>query len=502
MEISPGAPTVKLNQPAPPGDVPPTLGVPTNDLVRSVFKNSASQVAGRLFIAICRLVIAGFIIRSSGKGMFGEFSLVFGILSIADWLVDFGTTEVFVREICREPEQGTRLLRILTAAKIVQIPAAFLGLTAIMLLLRYPASIVAAGLVGGANVLFFGGTLIYRVLFRATLTIEREVVAELLSVVAMIPLVALACRSGGGLIVLMGCHLISRGIYFGLCFLFGRSRYRFSLQGVTKQDVNWGLRSSVAIGTIGFLVGGYEILDILLLSKLASFSELAYYSAAQRLIWPTLMAVAAVAGTFYPVMASYWPQDRFRFEEACQRGLDTVLVLGGFALCSVLAAAEFFMGLLGPELANGAPVLRVLALLCFVKAITSTVGPVLYVVKAQRQALQFIGIAVAAKAAVIALLTPRYGYMGVAFGALIAETFFAAVPAIYLIRKLSGFRVRWTVPLKVAMITMVAAVVPWLLSVKGLPAAVAAPGLYIPLAFLSGAVRLSEVQSLLKWKTP
>jgi O-antigen/teichoic acid export membrane protein len=318
----------------------------------------------------------------------------------------------------------------------------------------------------------------------------------------MIPLVALACRSGGGLIVLMGCHVISRAIYFGLCFLFGRSRYRFSLQGVTKQDVNWGLRSSVAIGTIGLLVGGYEILDILLLSKLASFSELAYYSAAQRLIWPTLMAVAAVGGTFYPVIASYWPQDRIRFEEACQRGLDTVLVLGGFALCSVFAAAEFFMGLLGPELANGAPVLRVLALLCFVKAITSTVGPVLYVVKAQRQALQFIGIAVAAKAAVIAILTPRYGYMGVAFGALIAETFFAAVPAIYLIRKLSGYRVRWSVPLRVAMITMVAAVVPWLLSVKGFPAALAAPGLYVPLAFLSGALRLSEVQSLLKWKTP
>lgn len=484
-------------QPAAAPSAPP--GMPTKNLARAVFKNSFAQVAGRVLIAASRLVVASLIVRSFGKTMFGEYSLVFGLLSIADWLVDFGTTEVFVREVCRERDSEPRLLRILTAVKVVQIPAAISILMVMVLALRYPARIVEACLVGGLNLIFYAGVLIYRVDFKSTLTIEREVTAESLSVLAMIPMVALVCRYRGGLIALVLCHLISRVVFFAVCFLFGRKRFLPSITGVAWQDVRWSFHSIAAIGVIGFLVGGYETIDILLLSKLRSFSELAYYSAAQRLVWPVLMTLSAVGTTFYPVIASYWPHSREKFDGACQRGLDTVLVLAGFALSALLAGAEFFMGLLGPDLMRGAPVLRVLALLCFVKAVTSTAGPVLYVVKAQKKALQFIAVALLVKTGVMAVLAPRFGYMGVAYGALAVETCFAAVPTIYFLQKLTGFRVQWTVPVKVVLITLVAAAAPRLLGLHGLANAVLAPAIYGVLVLVIGAVRISEVRSAARW---
>lgn len=495
-----------------PGATPDPTGVrervplaprfPVNNVGWNVFKNSAAQVAGRVFMALLRLVIAGIIVRTYDRGMFGEYSLVFGVLSIADWLVDFGTVDVFVREICREPEHAPRLLRLLTAAKIVQVPAAFATLTIILTALRYPTRVVEAGLLGGANLIFFGGVLVYRVIFRATLTIEREVLAELLSVVAIVPLIFLVCKSGGGLIALVSCHVFSRAMFLGICFVFGKKQFKPSIQGVTWQGVAWGMRTSAAIGVIGFLVGGYETLDILLLSKLGGFSQLAYYASAQRLIWPLLMALSAVAAAFYPVIASYWPHSRSQFEGTCQRGLDTVLLLTGFAVCSLIAGANFFMGLLGPDLVSGARVLKVLAVLCFVKAITSTVAPVLYVVKAQKQALQFIAFAVVMKGIVIAALAPRFGYMGVAFGAVAVESLFATVPAVFIFQSRTGYRLRWNVPLKVAGIVVMAVVVPrFFVGSGGLAAACIAPALYVSLAFLFGAIRPSELLSLLKWKT-
>lgn len=464
-----------------------------------IFRNSAAQVASRLCIAALRLVVAGMILRAYGKDVFGEYALIFGLLSIADWLLDFGTTEVFVREMCRARERSERLLQILTAVKIVQIPAALAVLAALTLALGYPGRIFEAVLVGGLNLLFYGGVLVYRALFKATLTLEREAVAELLSVLAVMPLLALACHKGAGLSALIGCHVVSRALFFGLCYLFGRVRYRLAVPGVSRADLKWALRACAAIGVIGFLVGGYETIDILLLSKLSSFAEVAYYSGAQRLVWPILMALMAVAGSFYPVIASFWPQDHAKFTQAYQRGLDTVIVLAGFPLSVVWAGAGFFMGLLGEELVAGAAALKILTLLCFVKAITSMLGPVLYILKEEKKALQFIAVAVVVKALVMALVAPRFGHRGVALGALAIELCCAAVPAIYLVQRLSNYRLRWGVPLKVACVAVAAAGLPGLiLPPDSFAGAVAAGLLYVPLAFGSGAVRLSEVSALLK----
>jgi O-antigen/teichoic acid export membrane protein len=64
-----------------------------------VVKNATAQGGGRILIALLRLVIAGMIVRVYGTSTFGEYSLVFGILTVAEWVADFGTTEVFVREV-------------------------------------------------------------------------------------------------------------------------------------------------------------------------------------------------------------------------------------------------------------------------------------------------------------------------------------------------------------------------------------------------------------------
>ena len=494
-----------FSNPTPPEAVlegsPILVRMPTADLGWSAFRNTASQIGGRGVIALLRLVVAGMIVRSYGPETFGEYSLVFGILTIAEGLLDFGTTDAFVREISRDPGRGPRLLRIMTTAKLVQVPVAWVALVAILLALRYPARIVEASLVGGAGMVFLAGMLVYRAIFKASLRTDREVAAELVSTVVLIPLVWLVASRGGSLAALVGCQVVSRAVFFGLCLFLGSGQHRLSLQGVAWRDVRWGLQASAPLGIIGLLVGVYETLDILLLSKLGTFSELAYYSGAQRLVWPVLLALAAIGGTLYPIVASSWPHARSQFEQACQRGLDTAVVLAGFSLCSYLAAADFYMGLIGPELAVGAPALRILAVVCCVKAISAIAGPVLYAVHAQKQALQVVVAAVVVKAAVLVPLIPQFGYVGAAFGVLAVESCLSAVAALYLVRRFAGFRWRWNVPLKVALVAVASALaVRLLLATHGFQAALAAPILYVPSVFLSGALRWEDVRSLLKRK--
>jgi O-antigen/teichoic acid export membrane protein len=468
-----------------------------------ILRNTGAQMVGRVVIALLRLVVAAIIVRVFGAGTFGEYALLFGLLAFAEWVVDFGTTEMFVREASREPARERALLRIVTALKLVQVPLAMISLAVVVLVLGYPEHVVRAALVGATSLVFYAGVLVFRVAFKAHLELEREVAAEALSVVAMIAMVVATVRMGGGLVALLACHVASRAIFLALCMAFGRRDFALSVKGVTAADMKWGVKISLTVGVIGLLVAVYEMVDILLLSKLADTVELGYYSGAQRMLWPILLVLGSVGGTLYPIAARYWPADRAQFSAACQRGLDAVLVLAGIALSSTLAAAEFFLGLLGPELAAGAPALRVLSLLVFIKAASSTLGPVLFVVHAQRQTLQFIAVAVVMKVVVIAALAIHLGYLGVAIGALAVEFCFGVLPTVFLLRIHAGLHLRWSVGARVAIaVAAAAAGTAWLLPGSSVAAAIVAPLAYLALIAATGALRFADVRMLLRRGAP
>jgi O-antigen/teichoic acid export membrane protein len=466
----------------------------TADLRSRVLRNTGAQMIGRMVIALSRLAVAAIVVRGLGAGTFGEYALILSLLAVAEWIVDFGTTEIFVREVCREPARERPLLRIVTALKLVQVPIALVALAALILIMRYPQHVLLAGLVGGASLVFYAGVLVFRVIFKAHLTLEREVAAELGSVLVLILLVVGTASIGGGLIALMACYVISRLVFLALCIPLGRRRFTLSIEGVRRSDMRWGASISMTVGVIGLLVAVYEMLDILILSKLGTAVEMGYYSGAQRLVWPLLLALGSVGGTLYPIAARHWPSERARFAEACQRGVDAVVVIAGIALSSTLAAAEFFLGLLGPELAAGAPALRILSLLVLVKAVSSTLGPVVYVVHGQRNALRWVCLAVVMKAIVIAALAGPFGYVGVAVGALAVELCFGIAPTVFLLRLHGDLRLNWMVAAKVAMaIAVAAACTSWLLPGTSIMAAMLAPIVYVALVTATGALRVSDL---------
>ena len=473
--------------------------VEIQDVGWKALKNSVTQTASRLLVAVSRLGAAAMIVRTFGRGTFGEYSLLFGILTIAEWMLDFGTTDAFVRDICAQPGQRLHLLRTLTALRVVQIPAAFGLLLGIVAVMGHSARLVEAGAVLGIGLVFFAGVLVYRVLFWASLTIERDATGELLSTLVMLPLIALTAYLGGGIVALAACHVFSRAVYLGVGAVLGNSSYRLSVGGVTRGDVNWGLRSSSAIGLAGFVVVLYETIDILLLSRVGGVSQLAFYSGAQKFVWPLFMAQQAMAATLYPIAASYWPNLRSAFDRACQRGLETGAIVAGLAVCSPLAAAEFYMRLLGRDLSPGAPALRVLSLLCLVKCVSFTLGPMLYVVHKQKQMLKVVSVAVVAKTVAIAALTPAFGYMGVAWAVLGVEICFGAVPAVWLVQNATGYRVEWGGPIKIVGVTFAAAAGARLLAPFSMVlAAGAAPVLFVALIFGFRIVSFSDMRSLLQ----
>ena len=475
-----------------------TAGAPERDLSgRRILRSTAALVGGRNLIALARLVVVAMIVRSFGAETYGEYALLVTILTIAEWIVDFGTTDVFVRDICREPGREAALMRVLAAAKLMQVPAALALIAGILYALQYPPRIVAAGLVASVSLVFFGGTLLYRVAFRVHLVMEREMAAELLSVMLMIGLVALLAHTGGSLMALLGCVAASRAAYFAFSFAFGRSYFTPKLRRIDWKEVREVLKPAATIGTAGLLLVVYEALDVVLLSRMAATADVAYYSGAQKLAWPLLMALSAVGTTFYTVIASHWPHAQAQFEASCQRAFDVVVMLAAVPLCSILAGAEFFMGLLGKDLVAGAPALRLLAVLCVVKAISMTVGPVLYIVHAQALLLRLVALALVLKTLLLLAVAPEFGFVGAAAVGFVLEVAFAAL-TIHLAWKRTGYRVRWRTALLVCAIVTASAGAAFLGVSSSLLAALLAAALCTALMFVTGIVSRESLRSLLE----
>jgi O-antigen/teichoic acid export membrane protein len=228
---------------------------------------------------------------------------------------------------------------------------------------------------------------------------------------------------------------------------------------------------------------------------MGGFEDTAHFAAAQRLAWPLMITLSAVGGTLYSVAAAAWPHDVPRLELACQRGFDTVVVVGLAAVAAGIAGAEFLLALIGPEMVAGAPAFGVLLVLCVVKAISMTVGPALLVVGAQRVVLTIVGVALMCKLLAGLAVIPHYGFVGLAWSALGVESCCVMVPILVVVGRRAGIRLRYGMVLRAVLICAVStlATKAWLGS-HGLWPVLMAPTLYLALALATGTLRPSELK--------
>jgi O-antigen/teichoic acid export membrane protein len=472
-------------------------------LLHRVLRNSIALTVGRVLVGFSRLAIAALIVRQAGVTTFGEYALLLGVLAVAEWVNDFGTNEIAVREICQPGADAAYWLRLVALGKLLQAPLAVACLMAVLMLLQYPPHIVQAGAWAACSLLFMAAVGVYRVLFKSTLTMELEMLAEVGSVLLTVPLIVLALHLHGGLSMLMACHVASRALFLLLCHLLAWRRCRFNWRGPWRQPLRQLYRAAAPIGLIGLMVALYEAMDLLFLSKMGQALDLAWYSAAQRIVWPLLLLMAAIGSTMYPVLARCWPSAPERFAQSCQVALEAVLFIAGGAAAVCFAGAEFWLGLLSPDLVGGAPVMRVLALLVFIKAFAATLGPALYIVDAQRQVLGFISRALLVKALAVGLLVVPFGALGVAAGAVTVELLFAAVPTIRLLQRKSSWRGQWSVPIRIIVVMTASAGLAHAMGDAGGPAStLLAVALYPVLSLLTGVISRPRINALLAARQP
>ncbi len=107
-------------------------------------------------------------------------------------------------------EKGTKAFMV---AKWVQAFIGFLFLLAVLSILQYSDPMIRVGAIGGISLFVYAGILAYRALFQTRMLMERDVLAEVIGTLAMVPLIWYACLQNSSLDILIACYVASRIVF-------------------------------------------------------------------------------------------------------------------------------------------------------------------------------------------------------------------------------------------------------------------------------------------------
>jgi O-antigen/teichoic acid export membrane protein len=447
--------------------------------------NAASLVGGRLLLSIGRLGTAIAVTRLAGAERFGEYALLVSLVLLFEWLVDFGQTDIAVREICRNPEDEPALLAALGRAKrwivLLLVPA----LPLLVLALGHGAALARAAAIGAIGVGAYALLQPDRAHLKARMRMERDVGAEIAGLIVSLPLTVLVLEAGLGLDALMAATAAGRIVHAALL------RYGASLapRGGPRAGAYALARQALPLGLAGLLVAIYDGLAPLMLAQLLDFGAVARYAAAARYVFPVVMIVQAVNAAFFPMLSRQWHRPDGGLAALQQTALDGSLLIAGAMFAGIHAAAPVLMGLVGPELAPAAPLLRLLAWLVLARAVTTAMSPLIVVAGRQDRALWLTIASIAVQLAAIWLLVPRLGVTGVAIGYLGVELIVGVGPVSLIGCRVARVRLDWSRPIRIVTAAVIAA-----LAIDASPfaggwiAGFVAPLLFVALAGASGVL--------------
>lgn len=420
---------------APIGDV-----LSTAEAGPSAVRGGAFRVGGYALGTLLGAVSAALVFRHLGKIDTGRYVLATSLVAIVGSLSDLGLTSVGVREVATRPAEerwqvardllGVRLMLTLIGGTIVTVLAGA----------GYSATLAAGVALASVGLLlqttqdnFF---LSLTVDLRFGLISAIEVGRQALTTMFMIILVVLGGRLVPflavpipvGLIALIPTVWLVRG-HRSLLPTFNWTRWRRLLSAVLPYA------ASVAASAL------YLRVSIVLVSALASKSQLGDFGASYRMIEVLTVIPGLLVGVAFPIFARAARDDLDRLGYGLGRVFEVALLVGTWMAVTIAVGAGLFVEVIGgAEFKSAGPVLAIQGVALGISFVNAVWGSGLLSLGLYRQILVVNLAALALNGGLVAVLVSSDGARGAAIGTAAAELVGSLLLAIALIRRRSQLR--------------------------------------------------------------
>ncbi len=379
-------------------------------------RNTITLLISNLGGAGLSFLLSALIGRTLGVEGLGVYAATMAWLLPLSLIAEFGLSTLMTREIALDFDSAHPYLETVTRSRLL------LGGTIMLLLIAAAPLIssdplVVAGLQISAPLVIIGS-------FFSALSAIYKVRGQMWPIpylnigmlIAQVLLTFLALRAGGGVIAVLVINLITSAGQLVAAWWIYRWRFydavRAHLQVVPALLPM--LRRALPFALAAFFATLQTRLSVILLERLASTTEVGYFSAASRFVEAARLIPNAFFGALFPALAVL-AVDRLLLNQTFRRGM---FGIGAFGLAAGVGFTLLALPLLhftyGDRFAPAALVLQILGWSLFFSLLRGARTLYLYALGQESRVNRVNGIVIILQIVLSLLLIPSFGALGVA----------------------------------------------------------------------------------------
>ncbi len=404
-------------------------------MYKKVFKNTAFQVAGKVFTAGTTLLITLLIGRSLGPTGFGEFTKIFVFVGYFYTFADFGLNSIYVR-IANQKSQ-IKLLQILSATRMILALVLFVSAIAISALLPYDpirqtgfSPIVKIGiLIASATILTQAAYTTANAYFQRNLRYDLSTIAAVCAYLVILASTILITFLGARLLGYVAAYVLGGIVLMAVAyFLITQKIHKFILPKFEKKAIQNLLAAAWPVGLALIFNLIYFRIDVLILSNFRESAEVGIYGLAYQFFESALALPIFLVNAIYPLLNAQFSKRSFeQFRLATYRWLAILSAISIMVTIFLIAVSYLIPVLYDVRFAASRTALMILALGMPFFFISALLWHLLIIFKRQKY-LTIIYLAGAATNVILNLIyIPRFGYLAAATVTVVSEAFILAL---------------------------------------------------------------------------
>lgn len=402
---------------------------------RRIAKNTFFLFLSNIFQKFLSLFIVIFVAQKLGVGDFGVYSFVFSFALLFTVLGDFGITNFMLREIAKDKSKAERLLGDAIIIKIalsgLVFAVVFLIAFALHLLLpaTYPMIMLFLILLAVASMLLDSLAGLFRTVFFSFEKMELDFLANIAYKGVLFAAAFSVLLLGFGLWELVFVTVLASLLNLIVSFFLCAKKICMPKIHLDFAAYKTLLLASLPFCLIWLFSSVYGNIDMVLLSFLKGNVEVAYYSAAVRLVNALAFIPTALMSSLFPVFAVLFSQKNNSLGMVVEKSIKYLLVIiVPVAIGTTMLSHRIIAAIYPTTVANNfAPATIALQILIwfsllnfvnlvFMNALSSTAF--------EKRTSLLLGATMLINLIANLILIPMLGFAGAAISMVISEGFF------------------------------------------------------------------------------
>jgi O-antigen/teichoic acid export membrane protein len=360
--------------------------------LRTAGGNALSILTSDVMNRATSFVMYALVARHLGAQEFGQLSLAFSLFYMFQVFAIAGLKVLVIRQVAKDRSQTSlyfiNACMIVTVSSLTSVAALF----AFVRLMHYPASTTLVALLLSLGLLPTAISAVCEGIFQAWEKMHFiawvNVPANVAKIVATFLIFAKSLGLYAVILILLGSFFTIAVIE--ICIVLRQFPARHASINVAFSLATF--RSAVTFLGIDGTLAIEGSVTVLYLSKLATVSQVGYYSAATQVMVPLFLVYQSIAQSIFPLMCRSIEHGLQNLKRIALHAVEILLMLALPAIAGIFFLGDWMLSILykNPAFLQAAPALRIVAWTLILQVFSNVLGQVLLATHREKITLRIV----------------------------------------------------------------------------------------------------------------